>query len=85
MLARRLFDVAADDEVPAVRIELRPVRIRGDRLQAEPGQAELVRRRRQLGDEVAAGVDVGEEAGRGQILGNGDAADGVVALDDQHL
>ena len=30
-------------------------------------------------------MDVGEEAGRGHILGNGEAADRVVALDDQHL
>ena len=43
------------------------------------------RRRRELGDEIAARVNVGEEARRGKLLGDRHAAIGLVALEHQDL
>jgi hypothetical protein len=66
--ARRLLNVAADGKGAAVGKDLRPVRVGRDQLKAVAGEPELVRRGRELGDEIAARVNVGEEAGCGKLL-----------------
>jgi hypothetical protein len=56
--ARRLLHVAADGESAAVGKDLRPVRVRRDQLKAVVREPELVRRRGELSDEIAACVYV---------------------------
>jgi hypothetical protein len=66
--ARRLLRVTADDEGAAVGKDLRPVGVGRDQLEPVAGEPELLRRGCELGDEIAARVNVGEEAGRGELL-----------------
>ena len=78
---RRGLDVPADHEGAAVGKDLCPVRVRRDQLEPVLGEPELVRRGRELGDEVAARVNVGEMARRGDLLGDRHSPDGRVALE----
>ena len=57
----------------------------GVMLKPMAGEPKLLRRRCELGDEIAARVNVGEEARRGKFLGDRHAAIGLVALEHQDL
>jgi hypothetical protein len=56
-LDRRL-ETAADGKDLPVGIDLRPIRIGRDQLEPALGKPELLRRRRQFGDEIAARVNI---------------------------
>jgi hypothetical protein len=56
-----------------------------DELEAVVEEVQLVRCRRKARQLVAAGVDVGAEAGGGKLLGQGHAAYGGVLLEDRDV
>ena len=81
---RRRRGVAGDHELATVGEDLCPVGVRSEEAKAVAGEAELLGRRPELGDEIAAGVDVGEKARSGELLGTAHAADRLLAFEDEH-
>jgi len=78
---RRGLDIPTDHEGATVREDLRPVGARRDQLEPVLRESELIGRWRQLGDEIAARMNVGEVARCGDLLGDRHPSDGRVALE----
>ena len=81
----RRLDVAADRQRAAIGEDLRPIRVGREQLEAMVREAQLLRRRRQLGHQIAAGMHVRKEARCRKRLGDRHAADRGVALQHEHL
>lgn len=80
-----LLHVASNSEDASVGKHLPPVRVWRDQLKPVTRKSKLLRRGSELGDEIAARMDVGEEAWSRQFLRDRHAPIGLVALEHQNL
>ena len=79
------FHLPVDGDGAAVGEGMRVDDVGLDQRESVPRQLQLARRRREVGELVAAGVHVRPETGQRQLFGERHAAEGVVLLEDEHL